>query len=63
MEKIFSINELEEMIKCIKKDNPHYIAGCSCGIFKFNEHGLIQHRHVGIKEFKTIRYGKEKNKG
>ena len=61
MEKIFSINELEGMIQAIKKDNPHYnkkIKGHACGIFKFDEYGLIDHRHVGIQEYKTIRYGK-----
>ena len=57
MEKVFSIRELEGMIKAIKGDNPHYnkkIRKSACGIFKFNEYGLIEHRHVGIQEYKHL---------
>jgi len=59
MEKVFSIRELENMIACIKKNNPNYnkrIKKYACGIFKFEEYSIIQHRHIGIHEFKTINY-------
>ena len=59
MEKVFSIRELESMIRAIKENNPHYkkrINKYACGIFKFEEVGLIEHRHVGIHEYKTIKY-------
>jgi hypothetical protein len=61
MEKILSIGRLEKMIKAIKENNLTYskykrIPKHACGVFKFEERELVQHRHIGVKEYKTIKY-------
>jgi len=57
MERIFSIKELESMIKAIKKDNPLYkkrIPKYACGILNIGEVHILEHRHIGNQEFKRV---------
>jgi len=59
MDRIFSIRELESMIKAIKTDNPYHnkkVKKYACGVFKIDDDKInISHRHIGIQEFKSIR--------
>ena len=55
--RIFSIKELQGMIEAIKKDNPHYnkkILNQACGIFKIDNLCKIEHRHIGIQDYKRV---------
>lgn len=57
MERIFSIEELEGMIRAIKQNNPVHlkkVPKIACGKFLVPESGLIKHTHIGHLHYKTI---------